>query len=516
MDEILRQVVEIARAMWQRRWIGVAVAWVVAVAGAVMLSRLPDRFEANSRIFVDTQSVLKPLMSGLAVQPDINEQIAMLARTLITRPNIEKLIRDADLAILATNERERELLIDRLMREVKLSASGRENLYNVTYRDTDRMRAQRVVQSLTTMFVDSGLGGKRRDTEAARRFIDEQIKSYEKKLQEAETRLKEFKLRHLSFTTESGKDFFAQMTTINEDLARLRLELRAAEQSRDALKRELAGEDPVLPADPAVTTTVAIPELDARIDNLQRTLDEQLRRFTEAHPDVVATRRFLDQAKEQRGKELEARKRAGAGGSGLSAATNPVFQRIKIALAEAEANIASLRGRIGELQGRLQHLKAGAGRVPQIEAELVQLNRDYEILRKNYEALVARRESASISEEVDATTQLADFRIIEPPRVAQKPVFPNRTVLAPAMLLGALVAGAFAAFAMTQLFPTVMGTRALREVGQRPVLGSVTLVLDSAALRHRRKANIAFGGATAALLVGFGVWFAWIRLVVPA
>jgi polysaccharide chain length determinant protein (PEP-CTERM system associated) len=512
MDEILRQIVAIARGMWHRRWIGVAVAWLVAIAGAAVLMRMPDRYEASARIFVDTQSVLKPLMAGLTVQPDINQQIAMLARTLITRPNVEKLIREADLTILIKDERDRERLIDELMREIKLTGGGRENLYNVTYRDTDKGRAQRVVQTLTNMFVDSGLGSKRRDTEAARRFIDEQIKAYEKKLEEAEARLKDFKLRNLAYTSGTGQDYFARMAAANEELAKAKLELRAAEQSRDALKRGLGDEEPVLLPEPSSAVAIAVPELDVRIDLLRKQLDEQLRRFTDEHPDVVATRRLIGQLEEQRRQELEARKRAAAASKAQSAPTNPVFQRIKIALAEADATVASLRGRVAELQSRVDQLRAAAGRVPQIEAELAQLNRDYDVLRKNYDALVARRESASISEDVDATAQLAEFRIIDPPRVSPKPVFPNRAALAPLALLAAIAAGAFASFAIAQLFPTIFSARTLREIGKRPVLGTISLRLDAAAMRRKRVSNLAFGGAVSTLVILFGAWSTWIAM----
>jgi polysaccharide chain length determinant protein (PEP-CTERM system associated) len=511
MDEILRQIVAIARGMWHRRWIGVAVAWLVAIAGAAALMRMPDRYEASARIFVDTQSVLKPLMAGLTVQPDINQQIAMLARTLITRPNVEKLIREADLSILVKDERDRERLIDELMREIKLTGGGRENLYNVTYRDTDKGRAQRVVQTLTNMFVDSGLGSKRRDTEAARRFIDEQIKAYEKKLEEAEARLKDFKLRNLAYSSGTGQDYFARMAAANEELARAKLELRAAEQSRDALKRGLGDEEPVLLPDPG-QVAIGVPELDARIDLMRKQLDELLRRFTDEHPDVVATRRLLGQLEEQRRKELEARKRAAAASKSQAAPTNPVFQRIKIALAEADATVASLRGRVTELQSRVDQLRAAAGRVPQIEAELAQLNRDYDVLRKNYDALVARRESASISEDVDATAQLAEFRIIDPPRVSPRPVFPNRAALAPLALLAAIAAGAFASFAIAQLFPTIFSARRLREIGKRPVLGTISLRLDAAAMRRKRVSNLAFGGAVSTLVILFGAWSTWIAM----
>jgi protein tyrosine kinase modulator len=519
MDEILRQVISVARAMWQRRWIGLAVAWICAVAGAVVVLRVPERYEASSRIFVDTQSVLKPLLSGLAVQPDINQQVEMLARTLITRPNLEKLIRNADLSITFKNDRQRDDLIDSLTREIKLTGGGRENIFNVTYRDTDPQRAKRVVQTLTTMFVDSGLVGKRRDTEAARRFIDEQIKSYEKKLEESENRLKEFKLKNLSMTTGSNKDFFGQMTGINEELSRARLDLHAAEQSRDALKRELDGEDPSLSIDLApASATVGVPELDSRIDAARKQLDELLRRYTDQHPDVVANRRLIQTLEEERKQQLEVRQRAAAAAAAANkgGATNPVFQRIKIALAESEATVASLRGRTHELQARLDALRASAGRVPQVEADLAQLNRDYEIMRKQYEGLVARRESAAISEDVDATTQLADFRVIDPPRASPKPVFPNRTALAPLALLAALGAGLFASFTISQIFPTIDSARTLREIGQRPVLGIVSFRPGPAALSRRRVANFAFGGGVSALFVLFGAWIAWVGLVAHA
>jgi len=200
MDELFRQLLMIARGMWRRRWVGVAVAWAVALVGAVLVVRMPERYEATARVYVDTQTVLKPLMQGLAVQPDINQQVAMVARTLITRPNIEKLIRATDLDQTVKSPQEHDALVDRLTREIQMVGGGRENLYNVSYRDTSPERAKLIVQTLVSQFIESGLGNKRRDTEDARRFIEEEIKTQEKRLEEAENRLKEFKLRNLAVT----------------------------------------------------------------------------------------------------------------------------------------------------------------------------------------------------------------------------------------------------------------------------------------------------------------------------
>src|SRR5512147_147244 len=135
MDEFLIQIVTALRGVWRRRWIGLAVAWAVAVFGAVVLLRIPDRYEATARVFVDTQTVLKPLMSGLAVQPNVDEQIGMLARTLIARPNIEKIMRSTDLDVAVKTPVEKDKVVDTLISRIKFSGSGRENIYSISYQD---------------------------------------------------------------------------------------------------------------------------------------------------------------------------------------------------------------------------------------------------------------------------------------------------------------------------------------------------------------------------------------------
>src|SRR5215217_5939673 len=112
MDELVNQISTFAKGAWKHRWWGLLAAWIVAIIGSAVVLRIPDKYEASARIFVDTQSILKPLMSGLAVQPNVNQQVVMLSRTLINRPNVEKLVRMADLDLKVESKAEQEARIE--------------------------------------------------------------------------------------------------------------------------------------------------------------------------------------------------------------------------------------------------------------------------------------------------------------------------------------------------------------------------------------------------------------------
>jgi polysaccharide chain length determinant protein (PEP-CTERM system associated) len=254
------------------------------------------------------------------------------------------------------------------------------------------------------------------------------------------------------------------------------------------------------------------PDLDSRIEAQKRQLDEMLRRYTEEHPDVLTTRRIVSQLEDQRRRELDALKSANIATRRAAAATNPVFQRLRLNLADAEANVASLRSQLGTQQARLDEIRAQANKVPQAEAELVQLNRDYEIMRRNYDQLVQRREAASLGVKIDQTSSMADFRLIEPPRVLPSPVFPSKIQLAIGVMLLAIASGIAVAYAQTLLNPTFSSERELREFTKRPVLGSLTKVDDPRDRDLERQDRLRLAGVMGLFVLANVGWVAWISL----
>ncbi|MGS0753819.1 GNVR domain-containing protein [Roseateles sp. GG27B] len=142
---------------------------------------------------------------------------------------------------------------------------------------------------------------------------------------------------------------------------------------------------------------------------------------------------------------------------------------------------------------------------PQLESEAAQLNRDYVIHKKNYEDLVSRRESASMSGELDLASGVADFRLIDPPRVSPRPVAPNRLLLLAAAMAVSLGAGIFVSFAFSQLRPVFHDAIELRSRVDLPILGVVTRLVTDSDRRRQRVDLIRFGVASGSLVILFAL-----------
>ena len=511
MQELLQQITAALRGMWRFRWVGLVAAWITAIVGALVVWKIPDQYEASARVYVDTDSILKPLMSGLAVQPNVEQQIQMLSRTLISRPNLEKLVRMADLDLKDQSKGDQERLIERLQKGIEIRTAGGVNLYSMAYRDPEPDKAKRVIQSMVSIFVESGLGASRKDTDSAKTFLNEQIKIFETKLEEAEARLKEFRLRNIDRQGPDGKDVTTRLSEITTQLEAARLQLREAERARDAAKRQLSesrGQTMVSQLPQLLKEgdiTVATPEIDARINDQKRNLDGLLQRYTEQHPDVISAKRLIAELEAQKRKEVQEQQRRAA--QTAAAAPSPrateslAQQELNRMLATAEVQVAAMQARVDEYAGRYAQVKEQLKTAPQIEAEASQLNRDYAVTRKNYEDLVARRQSAVMSGELDVASGVAEFRLIDPPRVTPKPVSPNRLLLFPAAFVAALGVGLLVAFAAAQLRPTYGDGNELRLRTGLPLLGVVTLLSSDIDRRRARMSTLRFAGASGALLL---------------
>ncbi|CDG83265.1 XrtA system polysaccharide chain length determinant [Janthinobacterium agaricidamnosum] len=499
MEELIEQLLSSLKGIWKYRWHAVLVAWLVAIAGWSKVISMPDDYQTSARVFVDTQSILKPLLAGMTSVPNVEQQVSIMSRTLLSRPNVERVMRMVDLDLDARTARDHEQQLDELLSKIKIGGTNSYDIYTITYNNKNPKLVRDVVQSLLTIFVEGSFKGKKGDSDKAVQFIDEQIKNYEDKLNAAENLVKEFKIKNNLLLPRQGIDYGSQLWMSSDSLNNARLELVEAEQARNAINSQIAGDEPVLDLDTA-PAAIDNPEIDGRISALNKNLDALRMQYTELHPDIISTKRLVAQLEQRKIEESKLKTANNDPGKNYS----PMLQQLKVALAEADAKVASIKARVQEYAARYERLTAQSNAVPEVESQLSQLNRDYQINKENYEKLIGRREAAKLSGDLSSTTEMMTFKIIDPPTVPFTPVGPNRPLLLSAVLAGAVLAGAAAALLISQIRPTFLSPSELREVTGMAVLGTVAMNWTAAQRIKRRHSLYGFGLCLGGLFVIYG------------
>tara|TARA_R110002095_G_scaffold213947_1_gene205269 strand:- start:152 stop:1738 length:1587 start_codon:yes stop_codon:yes gene_type:complete len=491
---------------WLYRWWGVALTVSTCIGGWAYTYMMPDEYKVETKIFLDSSSMLRPALRGLALGNSMLSNTGLiLRRTLLTRPNLEDIARRADLDLKATTPLAFDAIVGGLSRNIKITTTKKDNIYDISYKNNDPKVAKSVVDELLNVFLETSLGDSRKESAVTQRFIDEQLAEYEKRLIAAEDRLKEFKQRNIAVMPGSQGGYFNKLQEMHTQLKQAELDLQEAVRRRDDIKQmatngrsEGGGED-LFSMDFGLDemSSPEIESLNARIQQLEAQIDEQLIQYTEKHPDIIGARRtiaVLEEKREQKLTELaEQELESPTMDAPAGPNTDPYSQQLKLQVVEAEAMVGSLQTRVAEYKNRVEDLERKVDTVPEVEAELTRLNRDYSINRTQYDELLKRRELAYMSQEADATTDDVKIKVLEPPRMPVSPVGPPRLLLVSMTLLVALGLGGAASFVLSQLNPRIIGDTDLTMVTELPVLGAVGMSENPGHKRQRRMEFALFG-----------------------
>ena len=472
LQQTLVQILDYVKGIWIKKRYVMLFSWLICPIGFIYVATLPDQYASRAQVFVDTRSVLQPLLRGLAIQTNPDQEIQMMAKTLLSRSNVEIIARESDLDIAAQTEAQFEGIVSELVNSIRLSSTGRDNIYNISYENKDAIVAQKVVKETLDLFVEGALGNSRRDTDTAGKFLDEQIAEYESRLSEAEQRVADFKRQYNDILPLSGT-YYAQLQRLQEELEDTQLQIKQTKQQVDSLKSQMAQKKS---SDSFGVTNADEPVLRTRYDDRIRGLEEQLDtlklRFTDKHPDVIETKALLESLEAARTKEIDAF--LNESDEDGTQPLNDLNREIKLEVSRYQSNLAALEVKETDVKAKIARLESKVDLIPQIEAENTALNRDYSITKGKYEELLSRKEAADLSRRAEVSSEELQFRIIEPPLVPKRPSGPNRLILYTAVLIIGFGSGIGVAFLVSQLNPILIRPKQLLQVADYPIWGTVT------------------------------------------
>ena len=504
------------RGAWRFRRYALFTAWGVCVLGWLIVYAIPNRYEAYARVNVDTRTALRPLLEGIAVSQDVESQLNLMKQSLLGRANLDKVATQVGLDRNAITPADRDAMLTGLSLRIGIALEAPtvrdpripNTLYRITYADTERENALKVVSVLLNAFVEETMGAS--GNVSAQRFLREQIADYDRRLAEGEERLAAFKKKYFGLVPGAQGDHFSRLTTETQEVKRIEAALGIAGSRRAELQRQLRGETPYV-APSATQAGVARPssggqpaqDTATRIQETQARLDDLLLRFTDKHPDVVAARENLILLRARQQEEIAALKRGDASAvAATGASSNPVYQNIQLQLNQVEVEMAALRVELVDHKRNEAELRRVVDTAPEVEAEYARLNRDYDVTKTQYNNLLERLERARVSGDAEQTG-VVRFNVVDPPTAGFDPTFPNRPLLIVVVLVVGLAIGGGVAYLLHMLKPVFSSETSLAQLTGLPVLGVVTRTWVDKYRVQLRAGLMRYSIAASLLLVAF-------------
>lgn len=489
---------------WQFRWQGLAAAFLFCLAGWLGVALIPNTFQSEAKVYINTDTLLRPLLKGLTVTTDTDQEIAVMLRSLLANPNLERVIRATDPTAGTMSGARMQDAIDDLREKVSLKNLGAANLYSIAYRGPDPKYAQSVSQSLLSVLIDSNLGNQRRDSDNVQSFLDNQIADYEQKLTQADKLRAEFKSAHINFfaagsnggPVEIGGGIVAATAAVTQAQTALSEAVARRDSLRAQLKTTQATLDVNAPAPMMSDGSQGSMGAAGQLAMARNKLNDLKTRYTDDYPDVANLKRLIERL------QSDIKNNVGGSDGNMQGISNPTYVAIRTKLADEEAEVAVDQNRLNDAQTRVGEAKQTALEAISVQRQYEDLNRDYQVLHQNYEQLVARRESANISEAAGGQ-QSAVFQVIDPPLRPDRPIAPNRLLFNALVLLAGIAAGAGTALAFSEFYGRFFNIEKLSEAFSVPVLGAITAIQTTADIMRQRRTNAIFAAGIGCLMLSY-------------
>ncbi|HET7300496.1 MAG TPA: XrtA system polysaccharide chain length determinant [Oleiagrimonas sp.] len=461
LNELYQHVLLEARAAWRYRWHALIFAWCVAIAGALLVFSLPNQYQSSALVYADTEALTNPLLHGVTVKPDVRQRLKIITHTLLSRPNLETVADKTGLSLRATTPEAKAQLLDDLGDSVKVSDAGARNLYNISYVDTDKTMASKVVQAFVQILMNETLGKNGFSSATAQKFLQQQVDSYSNQLTKAEQELANYKQSHLGYLpSQQGGDYFSRLEDAKAKLQGL--------QNRYAAATSSGGSSGV---QRVVNPSVA--SIDRQIAAYQKKLDNMLLSYTEAYPDVVLIKRKIKQLQARRNK-LPTYVTTGASFQGQGGDSS---------------NARFLAAQIADQKRRVADLESRSGKAADVQVTLQQLTRNYATTKKQYDELVSRLNTAKLSQAAVQSGNNLKFRVVNPPVVPVLPESPKRGLLLLIVFAFAIALGLLFAYFLHKIRPVFTSLKSLRDFSDYPVMGTFQLI-RSRALRVAKRGEV--------------------------
>ena len=515
---------------WKHKLLCALVWAIITVSGAAVVYRLSNVYQADAVILVESQRIPEKLVAP-TINDDLKDRLSSLSQQILISTRLLEIVTKFDLYHEQRGSRTQEEIIEMMRADIGTQletswakkADSRPSAFRVTYEGPNPTVVAQVANQLATLFIDENIQAREVQAAGTSEFLASQLDAAKLRLEEQESKLGEYKLKFNGQLPQQENALIAAASQLQVRLQGITQEIDRAEQTRTMQETALASaqaseaaisqlfEQLNSPA-PAQAIASASGEPVKTSERLQQELERLLLVYTDQHPDIKKLRDLIPLARKEEEKKENAPEKAAPGSGPADSATKAPGEESSVSMIvtlpkirneralqlsealirskeEAEKlktqqglavkEISALKDEQKSVQTRLDSLQRGIGRLPIREQELASINRDYEISKANYQSLLDKKLSAEMATDMERRQKAERFTIIDPARVPEKPVKPNRPLLYALCSFGGLLLGIASAMGRELKTNAILGEWELPK--GVPVLGRIPRIVPAVA-----------------------------------
>lgn len=500
----------------RRKWLVVPPLVAGALAAAVLLQFLPNKYKSETLILVVPQRVPESYVQS-TVTTRIEDRLQSLRQQILSRTRLERIILDYDLYAPQRASAPMEDIVGLMRRQIDVQLV-RGDAFAISFISESPETAQRVTERLASLVIDENLKDREIVAEGTSEFIETQLEEARVRLVEHEKKLEAYRRAHIGelptqaqANMQAVANLQANVQGLSDSIARDRDRLFIVEREiTDMPARIEAGAVQPMPGAAPATDADGLPVASPseRLAAARTQLRVMETRLKPEHPDVIRMKGIIRdlEAKAAEERKPDAPKPAGPSLAAIrEAQLRDERAQLNRQISQKDAQLNELRGQIGTYQARLDAM-------PTRETELVALTRDYDTLQGVYTDLLAKRENSKVAANLERRQIGEQFKILDPAFRPETAFSPNRRFIALAGVAGGLALGVAIIVLMELREKTYRSDTDIQQSLKLPVLAMIPR-MPNAEERARRRRLMVWGTSAAVVMLAVMavVAMTWLR-----
>jgi polysaccharide chain length determinant protein (PEP-CTERM system associated) len=473
----------IARRRW---WIIVVPAVVFAICAYTISLFLASRYTSETVVLVQEptvpESLVKPVVGG-----DVNQRLATMQEQILSRTKLQQIIEKFGLYKEEASRMSMEELVARLRKSITVSpvramaetrASGLPG-FTVSVMASQAYTAQQICTEITSFFMQQNALIRERRAEDTTQFITKQLTDSKRKLDEEDAKLADFQRRYMGQLPEEMQTNFSLLTGMSSQLEAASQALSRAQQDKVFVQSMLEQQQEQQWVAGKLAQVETDPDgLDKQLASLRARLASLQPQYTDGHPDVRKTKKEIAQLEKKVQEQKDARfsQVTTAPEKDTTVAETPQSQQLKEQLYQIDATIREKTAQQAQIRQEINNVKAKLKLTPTIGQEYKALTRDYQTALNIYNDLLKKQSDSKMATDLERRQQGEQFRVLDPPSLPQKPIYPNRPVFGVGGFMGGLAFGLVIVFALEAQDTTLHSERDVERLLKLPALAMIPLL----------------------------------------